>query len=192
MSEEPWYAERRARWKPDEVCLLLIAESAPDDGDDESNRRFFYDDHLTGRDSLFRQVVHVLFENPSLKSGPNAKVPWLAKLRDQGVYLIDLAQVPVNYRSEAERAATLEQNIAAAIALANELAPQGIVLVKQNVFNLLNGPLRATGLPVLHNEFIPFPASGQQMRFRQRFASALANPRSPLPRGSVDTTGLHN
>ncbi len=188
MSEEPWYAERRARWKPDEVRLLLIAESAPDDGGDEPNRRFFYDDHLTGRDGLFRQVVHVLFENPGLKSGPNAKVPWLAKLRDRGVYLIDLAQVPVNYHFKAERAAALEQNIAATIALAKELAPQGIVLVKQNVFDLLNGPLRAAGLPVLHDEFIPFPASGQQTRFRERFASALASFGIALRQGSAIAT----
>ena len=175
MSEDPWYAERPARWKPDEVRLLLIAESAPDDGGDESNRRFFYDDNLTGRDGLFRQVVQVLFGGHELKSGPNAKVPWLAKLRDRGVYLIDLAQVPVNYRSKAERAAALEQNISATIALAKELAPEGIVLVKQNVFDLLNGPLRAAGFPVLHDEFIPFPASGQQARFRERFTTALHN-----------------
>jgi hypothetical protein len=41
MSEDFWYAERRARWKPDHVRLLLIAESAPDDGGDIENRRFF-------------------------------------------------------------------------------------------------------------------------------------------------------
>lgn len=58
-SEDPWYAERRARWKPAKVQLLLIAESAPDDGGDQANRRFFCDDDLSGRDGLFRQVVHV-------------------------------------------------------------------------------------------------------------------------------------
>ena len=172
MSEDPWYAERRARWKPNTVRLLLIAESAPDDGGDIAHRRFFYDDTLTGRDGLFRQVVHVLFGNPELKSGPGAKVPWLEKLRDQGVYLIDLAAVPVNYHSKSERAAALQQNIDATIALAKELDPEGVVLVKQNVFDLLTGPLRTAGLRVLHDEFIPFPASGQQARFRERFAAA--------------------
>ncbi|HEX4402819.1 MAG TPA: hypothetical protein VHZ98_15975 [Galbitalea sp.] len=172
MSEDPWYAERRARWRPDEVRLLLIAESAPDDGGDEANRRFFYDDNLTGRDGLFRQVVHVLFDNPELKSGPVAKAPWLAKLRDRGVYLIDLASVPVNYHSRSERAAALQQDIDATVGLAGELAPDGIVLVKRNVFDLLNEPLRAAGLRVLHDKFIPFPASGQQPLFRERFMAA--------------------
>lgn len=60
MSEDPWYAERRARWRPNRVRLLMIAESVPDDGGDEANRRFFYDDRLTGNDGLFRQTVQVL------------------------------------------------------------------------------------------------------------------------------------
>ena len=174
MSEDPWYAERRARWKPDKVRLLLIAESAPDDAGDLTNRRFFYDDNLTGRDGLFRQVVYVLFDNPDLKSGSGEKLPWLERLQDQGVYLIDLAPVPVNYHSKSERAAPLLQNIDATVSLAGEVAPEGIVLVKRNVFEFLNEPLRAAGLPVLHDEFIPFPASGQQVRFRERFAKAAS------------------
>lgn len=173
VSEDSWYQERRARWKPEKVRLLLIAESAPDDGGDLANRRFFYDDNLTGRDSLFREVVRVLFDNPVLKSGPGAKVPWLEKLRDQGVYLIDLASVPVNYHSKSERAAALQQNIDATVALAAGLQPGGVVLVKQNVFDLLNEPIRAAGLRMLYDEFIPFPASGQQGRFRERFSSAV-------------------
>jgi hypothetical protein len=72
VSEDPWYAERRARWKPDKVRLLLIAESAPDDGGDESSRRFFHNDALTGRDGLFRQVVQVLFGR-MLPSCPHVK-----------------------------------------------------------------------------------------------------------------------
>jgi len=53
VNEDPWYAQRRARWKPAHVRLLLIAESAPDDGGDVANRRFFYNEDLTGKDGLF-------------------------------------------------------------------------------------------------------------------------------------------
>ena len=172
-NEDPWYSVRRARWKPDRVRLLLIAESAPDDGGDIANRRFFYDDALTSRDGLFREVVRALFDNPPLKSGPNAKTPWLEKLKADGLFLIDLATVPVNSISSAERAAALRRNIEATITLAKELQPDGVVLVKQNVFELLHGPLRQAGLPLLHDEFIPFPGSGQQRRFRERFGYVL-------------------
>ncbi|MGV1033777.1 MAG: hypothetical protein ACOYBP_00945 [Microbacteriaceae bacterium] len=174
MSEDPWYSERRARWKPEHVRLLLIAESAPDDGGDIANRRFFYDDNLTGKDGLFREVVRALYDNPVLVSGPNAKKPLLEKLKADGVFLIDLAPVPVNYHSPSERAAALQRNIDATVSLAGDLSPDGIVLVKQNVFDLLERPIRAAGLPLLHDAMIPFPGSGQQKRFRERFADALA------------------
>ena len=175
MTEDPWYAERRGRWKPAHVQLVIIAESAPDNGEDEANRRLFYDDDLSGRDGLFRQVVQMLFDGSDIKSGRGAKRPWLEKLRDRGVYLIDLASVPVNNHSRSDRAAALDQNISATVTLASELAPDGIVLIKKNVFELLSEPLRAAGLPVRHDEFIPFPASGQQTSFRERFAAAISS-----------------
>lgn len=173
MSEDPWYTKRRARWKPHEVRLLLIAESAPDDGGDIANRRFFYDDNLTGKDGLFREVVRALYDDPALVSGPNAKKPWLEKLKADRVFLIDLATVPVNEFGTADREAALARNISQTVSLAGGLSPDGIVLVKQNVFDLLELPIRAAGLPLLHDAMIPFPGSGQQKRFRERFANAL-------------------
>lgn len=173
MSEDPWYSERRARWKPERVRILLIAESAPDDGGDIASRRFFYEDTLTGKDGLFREVVRALYDNPPLASGPNAKKPWLEKLKADGVFLIDLAPVPVNYHSPSERVTALQRNIEATVSLAAALQPDGVVLVKQNVFDLLERPIRAAGLPLLHDAMIPFPGSGQQKRFRERFADAL-------------------
>jgi hypothetical protein len=173
MSEDTWYSRRRARWKPDHVRMLLIAESAPDDGGNINNRRFFYDDDLTGKDGLFREVVRTLFDNPTLVSGLGEKRPWLEMLKAEGVFLIDLASVPVNYHSPSRRFAALQHNVEATTSLAAELHPDGIVLVKQNVFELLNQSILAAGLPLLHDQFIPFPASGQQKRFRERFARAI-------------------
>jgi hypothetical protein len=176
--ENDWYASRRKRWMPTKVRLLLIAESAPDDGGDDGNRRFFYDDDLTAKDSLFREVVRVLFENPPLVSGVGAKVPWLEELRARGVFLIDLAPVPVNYSNHSDRETILAANVGTCLNLVRELQPDGIVLCKINVFHALQTPLRAAGLPLLHNEPIPFPGSGQQKRFRKLFATAIAR----LPR----------
>lgn len=174
MSEDHWYSERRARWKPHRVRLLLIAESAPDDDGDIANRRFFYDSNLTGKDALFREVVRVLYNDPPIITGPNAKAAWLEKLKHDGVFLIDLAPVPVNHLSPLERSVALQRNIEGTISRASELNPSGVVLVKQNVFNLLQRATLDAGLPLLHDDFIPFPGSGQQKIFRERFADALA------------------
>lgn len=173
MSEDAWYSERRARWKPQRVSLLLIAESAPDDGGAIGSRRYFYDDNLTSKDSLFREVVRALFNHPPLVSGPGGKTPWLERLRADGVYLIDLAPAPVNYDSRSERAAALARNIEATVSLAIDLEPGGVILIKQNIFELLARPIVEAGLPLLHDDFVPFPGSGQQVRFRERFASAM-------------------
>lgn len=171
--EDAWYADRRARWKPERVRLLLVAESAPDDGGDLSNRRFFYDDRLTRSDGLFREVVRALYDTPTLVSGDGQKRPWLAQLQSDGVYLIDLATRPVNNHSPQERREVLEARIHETVALARDLRPDGIILVKKNVFELLAVPMRQAALPVLQDEFIPFPGSGQQKRFRESFAGAI-------------------
>lgn len=172
-SEDDWYATRRARWKPERVRLLLIAESAPDDGGDLKNRRFFYDDNLAAHDGLFREVVKTMFNVGTFPGGPRAKTPWLRKLQKRGVYLIDLAPVPVNYMA-AERDAVLAANVAECAALAHSLQPDGVIVLKKNVFEMLENPLREASLPLLHDKFILFPGSGQQKRFREAFAAALA------------------
>ena len=171
--ENDWYSERRSRWKPDRVRLLLIAESAPDAGGDPSKRRFFYDDDLTRHDGLFREVCRVLFTEPTLVSGPGKKLPYLEILRARGVYLIDLAPAPVNYLDDHARRETLKANIHATVEAAVELNPEGVVLCKMNVFELLAEPLRDAGVRLLHDEPIPFPGSGQQARFRQAFRDAV-------------------
>lgn len=175
MSEDRRYAERRSRWQPERVRLLLVAESAPDDGGDIANRRFFYDETLTSKDGLFREVVRALYDDPPLTSGPNAKTPWLARLRADGLFLIDLAAEPVNCHEAVERAAALRRNIETTVTVAGSMEPEGVVLVKRNVFELLNAPMRDVSLPVLHDDFIPFPRSSQQRRFRERFAQAISS-----------------
>ena len=174
MTESNWYADRRERWRPEHVRLLLIAESAPDDGGDISKRRFFYDDDLTGHDGLFREVVKAIFDNPALDSGPGQKRPWPARLRDEGVFLIDLAPAPVNYHRANERHDALQANVEATTKQAVALVPDGVILIKRNVFEALDQPLRDADLSVLHDEFIPFPGSGQQRRFRDKFTAAIA------------------
>ena len=90
---------------------------------DVANRRFFYKDNLTGKDGLFREVVRALYDNPPLVSGPNMKTPWLEKLKADGVFLVDLATVPVNEFGTADREAALARNISQTVSLAGGLSP---------------------------------------------------------------------
>lgn len=171
VHEDPWYSERRERWRPEHVGLLLIAESAPDPG--SGPRRYFYDEDLTASDGLFREVAKALLGAGKLTQGRKEKLPWLRRLRDQGTFLIDLAPIPVN-QMPANRDTVLVSNVAGCVARVQEIQPDGIIVIKQNVFTLLHGPLRAAALPLLHDTFIPFPGSGQQKRFQTGIAAALA------------------
>jgi hypothetical protein len=175
--EDPWYSARRARWQPPAVRLLLIAESAPDPL--RSGRRYFYDDALTRYDGLFREVVKVLFEIDGLDSGPTAKVPWLHGLHRAGVHLVDLSTVPVNALG-AQREAALISEVPSCVARARDLKPDGVVLVKANVFDLLADPVCEAGLHLLHEQPIPFPGSGHQRAFRDKFRQALERLEPPL------------
>jgi hypothetical protein len=52
------------------------------------------------------------------------------------------------------------------------LRPSAIVLIKANVYDAAYGVLKAAGMPVI-DERIPFPSTGHQSKFRERFREAL-------------------
>lgn len=100
---ERWYAELRAKYRPPRVRLLLIGESAPDPRDAE--RRFFYAPTLAAADNLFRGVVEGLYGHRFPRGSAGcSKTAWLDRLREDGVFLIDLVPFPVNGLETRERA----------------------------------------------------------------------------------------
>lgn len=148
MMEDPATARRQreaaaARYRPQRVRLLLVAEAPPSALD-----RYFYFEDVREQDSLFRYVVEtVLHEAPSRSN----KSTQLARLRDQGVFLIDLKTDP---KVRGER---LDRHVPNLVERARKLAPEHVVTIKANVCSLCQEPLRAAGLNVV-DERIPFPA----------------------------------
>lgn len=179
IEEDPWYAVQRERWRPVHVRLLLIAESPPDPGG--GPRRYFYDDDLTAQDSLFREVAKTLLGADTLRNGPRVKPPWLLQLKTLGVFLIDLAPVPVNKVQQARGEDILVRSVPDCLARVERICPDGIILIKKSVFELLHAPLLRAGFPLLNTSDIPFPGSGQQKRFRRAMASTLPRLTPPLP-----------
>lgn len=172
QDEDAWYVSLRERWRPEQVRLLLIAESAPDDGGVPSNRRFFYSERLT-RDNLFRSVVLALYGITSDELKSVGKSALLQRLVDDGVFLIDLVPFPVNALSGSERFRALRANVAGCVERARMLDPDGVVVVKKDVFRLLAEPLRAAGLPLLHSEGISFPLGNTRAEFVRDFTAAV-------------------
>ncbi|WP_415853480.1 hypothetical protein [Sinomonas sp. G460-2] len=175
--EEPWYAQLRIQWKPERVRLLMIAESAPANGGDESSRRFFYAPRLGRADNLFRGVVHAMYGTSKLDLQRTGKHPWLERLCDDGFLLIDLAPYPVNNLSRAERRQIHLEAVPGCVARAAALDPTGIVVVKKDLYGVLARPLLEAGLPLLQDGPIAFPLGNTRAEFVAGFNLA----RSQLP-----------
>ncbi|WP_146072836.1 hypothetical protein [Cryobacterium sp. Y62] len=172
VDEEPWYSLLREQWKPDSVHLLLIAESAPDDRGDPTQRYFFYADHLGGADNLFRSVVQAMYGTTKVDLKQSGKRPWLERLRSDGFYLIDLAPYPVNAGSQAARTRVLRESVAGCVKRAQALNPDEVVVVKSNLYPMLAGPLRAAELSVRQEAGIPFPLGNKRAEFVSAFNDA--------------------
>jgi hypothetical protein len=158
------YEQMRDAYRPSRVRLLLIGESAPDPRNAE--RRFFYAPTLGPADNLFRGVVEALYGHrfPRGSAGTD-KSPWLARMRSDGVFLIDLVPFPVNRLSRGARTRARRDHVEAAVDQARRLAPDGIAVCHSPTFALLAGPLRDADLPLLHDAPLPFPLGNNRAEF---------------------------
>lgn len=169
--EEPWYSQLREEWRPLHIRLLMIAESAPDDGGDVSSRRFFYADKL-GADNLFRGVVEAMYATTKDDLKRTGKRPWLERLRADGFFLIDLAPYPVNALGGAARRRVLLDAVRGCVSRAVALAPDGVVVVKTDLYPMLASPLRSAGLALLQDGPIAFPLGNTRAEFLAEFNRA--------------------
>lgn len=147
-----------ARYRPDVVELLLVAEAPPSALD-----RYFYFEDVTGHDSLFRHVVRAVLGIEPSRTGKREQ---LRRLADRGVYLIDLKRDPKQPGEE------LAGYVPDLVARATALQPRHVITIKANVCDLVQQPLRAASLEVV-DQRVPFPGSGQQRRFLEAMAAAL-------------------
>jgi hypothetical protein len=161
MNAEERRAERLAaadQFRPERIKLLLIAEAPPSALD-----RYFYFLKVQQHDSLFRYVARSV-----LRAAPTRgnKELLLSRLRDAGVFLIDVCLDPI------DDPADLKVCLADVIARAKTLDPDHIILIKATVNEVAYWPMKRAGLPVVDAN-VPFPGSGHQIRFEVEMKSAL-------------------
>jgi hypothetical protein len=158
------------RYKPEHIRLLLVAETPPVTQPSDPPR-YFYFEAVSKHDGLFRGVVRAV-----LKVEPDraSKARLLDRLRERGVFLIDLKPDPSDPRPFSDFVPSLIERCRA-------LRPERIILIKANVFDEAFAALKAANLPVV-NVRVPFPGSGRQAEFAQQFAKAMRKrPRRTTP-----------
>ncbi|HEV7329553.1 MAG TPA: hypothetical protein VGN63_00785 [Flavisolibacter sp.] len=164
------YSSARNKFKPREIRILLLAEGPPDSLD-----RHFYFEDVKIQDSLFLEIMGILY--PELKkqylaSGrvTELKLELLQMFQEDGFFLLDLAEVPCSLLE-----GMLEEQVPLLLnrlpSLIDNSTP--VILIKASVYDLCYAPLIANGYFV-HNDRIPFPGSGQQRIFREKFSKAIA------------------
>ncbi len=158
-------AAAAAKYRPSSIDLLIVAEAPPC-----TPGRYFYFEHVDKHDWLFRYVCKTLHgQLPDRTNKPHH----LARLKSEGVFLIDLA--PDGGKDFTAR--KLAPLVPALITRCRELAPKRIAMIKATVYDTAYPALASAGLPVI-DERIPFPASGQQLNFERTFARAVTMPRT--------------
>lgn len=158
-NEERWAREAAAaKYKPEQVELLLVAEAPPSAVD-----RYFYFEDVPDQDSLFRHVVRAVLV---IEPDRAAKAKQLGRLADRGVFLIDLKPEP---KQPGEK---FDAYVPDLVRRAVALKPRHVITIKSNVCELTQQHLRTAGLRVV-DERVPFPGSGQQRRFLVRIRGRL-------------------
>ncbi len=165
------YTTASNRYKPRPIKFLLIAEAPPCNLD-----RFFYFEDVRKQNSLFLEIMGVLYPDQKaayLASGRETerKQDLLETFRDDGYWLIDLSEVPPELTGES--LASCVPNLLKRLQK-HITQDTPIVLIKADVYDLLYPVLSEQGYRVVA-ERLPFPGSGQQKIFREKFRKIIVS-----------------
>lgn len=169
-ADSEWYDELRTQYRPRRLRVLLIGESPPDPA--RGDRRFFYSPRLT-IDNLYRAVAEALYGKRSdvdIRDKPAV----LDRLCDDGFWLIDAVEQPINKLANAPRARAISDAVPSLVDRCRSLAPEhGVIICHGRVYSAAAPALRRAGVRVLHDEPLPFPLGNWRRQFVAGFRQAL-------------------
>ena len=163
------YTRAQNKYKPARIRVLLLAEAPPC-----SLERYFYFEDVPTQDSLFLEIMGVLY--PDLKkrylsSGRDAelKEELLRTFQDDGYWLMDVSEIPTSLTKS-----TLQSFVPSLLQRLQKHIDKStpIILIKASVYDAGYEVLKAEGFNVI-SERLPFPGSGQQRVFREKFSQVL-------------------
>lgn len=167
--------EARARYRPDELRLVFVAEAPPPP---EPGRFFYFDDVRTG-DGLFLNLMRVLYRDAADATAARLrerKRELLETFKADGFFLIDACDEPMPPKpSRAVKHTLLEDSLPVLRERAAELAAAPglpFILISNTVYDVCRAEL-AEHVNVLNVEPIDFPAHRWQRRFRERLDRLL-------------------
>ena len=158
------YISFRRTFKPANIKLVIVAESPPSSG------KYFYDPGGSTSEPLFAALML------QLRFSPTSKESGLREFQKRGWVLVDATYEPVNVDGKncdaviARDYRLLRDDLAAM--LPNRSIP--IILVKANVYRLLERRLTEDGFNVLNRgRVVYFPSTGRQKDFQRQFSEIV-------------------
>lgn len=174
------YEQAAARYKPTQTTVLFIAESPPSSVD-----RYFYFEQVREMDSLWVELMKAIYSGDFGETSTERlrKAGWLKRFQSDGYQLIDSVKEPFQSGvSSTHRKKIICLQSKSLIGEVRAINPDQIVLITATVFEGLCCDLLSAGMSVVNTEHLPFPGSGQQRNFQNRFEKLLESGRLTLPR----------
>jgi len=160
------YIALRRRYEPESIRLVIVAESPPASG------KYFYNPTGAASESLFAALMKQIGFSPSTKE------EGLREFQRRGWVLVDATYEPVNKGlPNSARDKVIERDYPLLRDDLARLTPKRsapLILIKANVCRILKPKLVQDGFNVLNrDELVPFPSTGQQPKFHERFGAIL-------------------
>lgn len=160
------YLSFRRRYEPEDLELVVVAESPPASG------RYFYDPAGATSEPLFAALMR------QLRHSPETKDAGLRGFQRSGWILVDATYEPVNAFSASKRNMVIARDYPL---LRDDLASlmRGrsipLVLIKANICRILEPMLEQDGYNVLNRgRRVCFPSHGWQSAFQREFGAIVS------------------
>jgi hypothetical protein len=166
------YETLRASYRPPQVRVLFVGESAPAGG------TFFY----RANSQVYRYLKKSLhIARPDLFSDDAG---FLNEFRKAGCYLDDLVLEPVNHQTEAARKRARTAGVPNLAERLADYRPRAVVSLMRAIEPFVSEAIVRSNLSVPHH-VTAFPGCGQQVRFSRGMAEIIPCLPLPLRRASI-------
>jgi hypothetical protein len=169
MLDRNYYLRLRRNYQPENIKLVIVAESPPASG------KYFYDTTGSPKEPLFAALML------QLGISPTTKQDGLIEFQNRGWVLVDATYEPVDKLAKDashDRDEVISRDYPLLLDDLAKLMPNRsipVVLIKANVCRTLEPLLSKDGFKVLNGgRAIYFPSNGQQTKFKKQFGDVMS------------------
>ena len=169
LRDRDYYLRLRREYEPENVRLVIVAESPPASG------KYFYDPTGSTKEPLFAALIGQFGLSPVTKDAG------LRELQQRGWVLVDATYKPVDKLAKDashDRDEVIARDYPLLLNDLASLTPDRsipLVLIKANVCRTLEPLLSKDGFSVINGgSTIFFPSHGRQTEFKKQFGAVLS------------------